>query len=186
MKLPLQITFRHMAASPALESRIRELTARFEKFSDQIVRCHVIVEPLSRHQRHGSLYEFHVHITLPDEEIAIRRAHPGDHSHEDAYVALRDAFRAARRQLQDYERKRRRDVKVHAGPAQGWIWELDGARGFGRIEAEDGRLIYFHRNSVVGKRFEDLSNGAAVQFTEEPGDLGPQASTVHVEHGSSG
>jgi len=113
MQLPLQITFRHLDPSPALEARIRELATRLEKFSAQIVRCHVIVEPVPHHQHHGGLHEFRIDITLPDSEIAIRKAHPADPAHEDAYVALRDAFRAARRKLEDYERKRRGDVKTH-------------------------------------------------------------------------
>jgi ribosomal subunit interface protein len=107
MILPLQITFRQMETSPALEARIRELAARLDKFSNHIVRCHVIVEPRHHHQHKGALYDFRVDITLPDEEIAIRHAHTADRSHEDPYVALRDAFRAARRKLEDYERKRR-------------------------------------------------------------------------------
>jgi ribosome-associated translation inhibitor RaiA len=96
MKLPLQITFRHLEPSPALEDRIRELAARLGRFSTQIVRCHVIVEAPHQHHQQGALFDFHINLTLPDEEIAIRRAHPADHSHEDPYVALRDAFRAAR------------------------------------------------------------------------------------------
>lgn len=180
MILPLQITFRHVDPSPALESRIRELASRFDKFSQHIMRCHVIVEPLAHHAQQGALYDFRIDITLPDEEIAIRRAHPADHAHEDPYVALRDAFRAARRKLEDYERRRRQDVKSHTGPGQGQICELDTERGCGRIETDDGRLIYFHRNSLLGGRFQDLTTGTRVRFAEEAGDLGPQASTVHV------
>jgi len=115
MILPLQITFRHMDPSPALEARIRELAAQLERFSAHIMRCHVVLEPLSHHQHHGSLYDFRIDITLPDKEIAIRHTHSADHAHEDPYVALRDAFWAARRQLEDYERIRRRDVKAHTG-----------------------------------------------------------------------
>ncbi len=119
MILPLQITFRHMDPSPALETRIRELAARLERFSQHIMRCHVIVEPPAHHKHQGFLYDFRIDITLPDEEIAIRHAHPADRGHEDPYVALRDAFRAARRKLEDYERKRRGDVKTHVERAQG-------------------------------------------------------------------
>jgi len=180
MELPLQVTFRQMDPSPALEARIRELAARFDKFSGQILRCHVIVQPLAGHQHQGGLHEFRIDITLPDQEIAIRRARPADHAHEDPYVALRDAFRAARRKLADYERKRRGDVKRHVGAHHGRICELDSEGGFGRIETEDGRLIYFHRNSIVDGRFQDLTSGTEVRFSEEPGDHGPQASTVHV------
>ncbi len=180
MKLPLQITFRHMEPSAALEARIRKLAEQLERFSQHMTRCHVIVEPPSQHQQQGALFDFRVDITLPDEEIAIHRARPADHSHEDPYVALRDAFAAARRKLQDYERKRRRDVKTHVTQAHGRISELDTARGFGRIETDEGRIVYFHHNSVIGAKFKDLSTGIEVRFAEEPGDLGPQATTVHV------
>ena len=181
MKLPLQITFRQMEPSPAIEARIRELAAKLETFSAQITRCHVIVEPLAHHQQQGALFDFHIDITIPGREFAIRGgARPHDHAHEDPYVALRDAFRAARRRLQDYERRRRRDVKTHTGLPRGRICELDAAGGFGRIETDDGRLVYFHRNSVLGRRFDELQTGLAVHFAEEAGDLGPQASTVHV------
>jgi ribosomal subunit interface protein len=179
MRLPLQITFRHMDPSPALEARIRELASRLERFSGEIMRCHVIVQPVPHHRRQGGLHEFRIDITLPEQEIAIRRAHPADHAHEDPYVALRDAFRAARRKLEDYERIRRHDVKTHAESAHGRVCELHPDEGFGRIETDDGRLIYFHRNSVLGGRFQDLREGAEVRFVEESGDLGPQASTVH-------
>jgi len=180
MKLPLQITFRHMDPSPALETRIRELASRLDKFSGQIMHCHVAVQPPSHHKHQGALYDFHIDITLPDTVIAIQHAHPADHAHEDPYVALRDAFKAVRRKIEDYERKRRGDVKSHTEPAHGRICELDTEHGSGRIETADGRFIYFHRNSVVGGRFKDLTTGTEVRFAEEAGDQGPQASTVHV------
>jgi cold shock CspA family protein len=180
MIIPLQITFRHMEPSPALEGRIRELATRLDRFSEHIMRCRVVVEPLPGHSHQGALHDIRIDITLPDEEIAIRHAHLSDQAHEDPYVALRDAFRAARRKLEDYERKHRLDVKTHAEPAEGRVCELDAARDGGRIETDDGRLIYFHRNSVLGGRFQDLTTGSRVRFVEEAGDRGPQASTVHV------
>lgn len=180
MTLPLEITFRHMESSPALQSRIRTLAKRLEKFSQHILRCHVVVQAPHQHAEQGSLFEFRLEIVLPGQEIAIRRTHPISHAHEDPYVALRDAFRAARRKLQDYERKMRGDVKTAAGLPHGRICELNAEQNFGRIETDDGRLIYFHRNSVLGRPFEELSTGAEVRFAEEAGDSGPQASTVHV------
>ncbi len=183
MQLPLQITFRHMDPSPALETRIRELAARLDRFSPKIMHCHVIVEAPHKHHQQGNLFDVRIDVTVPDKEIASRRSHPIHHSHEDPYVALRDAFRAVRRQLEDYERERHPPRKTHIGPPHGWISELHPEEDFGRIETEDGRFIYFHRNSVVNAAFEQLSVGTEVRFDEELGDLGPQASTVHVEGG---
>jgi len=115
-QLPLRITFRHMDASPALATRIRALVSRLEKFDARITHCHVIVAPPPRHRRHGALYDFHIDIGLPDRVIAVRRAHSGAAAHEDPFVALRDAFRAARRKLEDYRRTRRGDIKRHSQP----------------------------------------------------------------------
>jgi len=180
MKLPLQITYRHMSASPALEARIRKLAERLDHFSAHIMSCHVTVEEAHQHHHQGNAFEVDIDITVPGDQFSIRRAHPYSRTHEDPYVALRDAFHAARRKLQDYERKLRQDVKSHAALPHGRICELDSDRGFGRIEGDDGRLIYFHRNSVLGQRFDDLTIGTGVSYAEEAGERGPQASTVHV------
>ncbi|HYK99898.1 MAG TPA: HPF/RaiA family ribosome-associated protein [Steroidobacteraceae bacterium] len=180
MILPLQLTFRQMEPAPALEARIRELAARLDRFSAHIQSCRVVVEPRSHRSRKRALYDFHLDIALPDEEIAISHVHRSDRAHKDPYVALHDAFRAARRRLEDYERRRRLNVKTHVSQAQGRICELDATRDCGRIATEDGRLVYFHRNSVLGGSFQGLTTGTRVRFVEEPGDLGPQASTVHV------
>jgi cold shock CspA family protein/ribosome-associated translation inhibitor RaiA len=180
MNLPLEIVFRHMDASPALEARIRKLAARLDRLSSRIMRCRVTVEAPHQHHHQGNLFDVRIDITAPNAQFSIQRASPYDHSHEDPYVALRDAFRATRRKLQDYEHELRGAVKHHVGLPHGHISELDAERGFGRIETDDGRLIYFHRNSVLGKPFEQLTTGIEVRFAEEPGIRGPQASTVHV------
>jgi len=169
-----------MEPSPAFEARIQELAGNLEKFSAHIMHCHVIVEAPPKHQHQGGLFEVRIDLTVPERQIAIRRTRPIHHSHEDPYVALRDAFHAARRKLEDYERERLPPAKTHVGPPHGRICELHPEQDFGRIETDDGRLIYFHRNSVMDRPFEQLSIGTEVRFHEEPGDLGPQASTVHV------
>jgi ribosome-associated translation inhibitor RaiA len=107
MNSPVQITFRRMEHSLALETRIRELMLRLEKFSAHILRCHVVVGPPQRHSRQGAPCEFRVEISVPEEKIVIDRLHPLDKSHENPYVELDHLFQAARRRLEDYERKRR-------------------------------------------------------------------------------
>ena len=102
------------------------------------------------------------------------------HAHEDVYVAIRDAFDAARRQLQDQLRESQGKVKAHETPAHGRITELRPLDDFGRITDSNGRAIYFHRNSIVDADFDDLELDAEVRFAEEAGDEGPQASTVHL------
>lgn len=103
--MTLEITFRHMEPSPAMQERIQELAARLEHFSSHIMRCHVSVQAPHAHHHQGRLFEVGIDISVPDKNISVRRAHPYSHAHEDPYVALRDAFHAARRQLEDYERE---------------------------------------------------------------------------------
>jgi len=180
MKLPLQITFRHMEHSPAVEERVRAMAQRLERFSSAIMSCRVVIEAPHQHQRQGQRYEVHVDLTIADGEVVAGKEHRERQSHEDVYVAIRDAFRAVRRQLEDLERIRRNDVKTHDESPTGRVSELNPLAGYGRIETSDGRTLYFHRNSVRTGQFEQLKLGAAVRFVEERGDAGPQATVVTI------
>ncbi len=174
-----------MEPSEALEARVRELAHHLDHLSPDIMRCHVTIEAPHHHQRQGNLYEVHVDVTVPGAEIAASKMHHDQHSHEDPYVALRDAFRAVERQLEDFARERRQDIKHHESWPSGWISLLSPAEDFGRIESSDGRSIYFHRNSVVEADFDRLTTGTKVRFLEEAGERGPQASSVKlVPHGT--
>jgi len=114
MSFPLQITFRHMPPSRIFENRIRELARRLEKFSSRIESCHVLIEQPHQSAAQGGLFDVHVTLSVPGNLIAVRRSHSSDPKHADPYVALRDAFTAAKRQLQDCERMTRGEVKNHA------------------------------------------------------------------------
>ena len=180
MSLPLQITFRDMPPSEAVERRIWKHIEGLGKFSDRIMSCRVVVE--ARHHKHhqGNLFHIRIAMTLPGGEIVVSREPALHHAHEDVYVAFRDAFDAVRRRLEDYERRHRRQVKSHDIPPRGRIAFLNRADGYGFIETPDGREIYFHRNSVLDADFDRLEAGDLVRFHEEAGEKGPQASTVHV------
>ncbi|MHB1871841.1 MAG: HPF/RaiA family ribosome-associated protein [Steroidobacteraceae bacterium] len=118
MTFPIQVSFQQMEPSPALRERIRELAARLERFSPSILRCRVRVERPAQHKQQGGLHDIRIDIAVPDDEIVVRHSHAADRAHENAYVALRDAFNAARRQLEDYERRRRGEIKRRDGVAQ--------------------------------------------------------------------
>ena len=178
MKLPLQITFRNMEPSDAVAARIAEKARKLDHFCNRIMACHVVFEAQHQHHYKGNLFHVRIDLTVPDREIVISRDPGQHHAHEDAYVAIRDAFNAARRQLEQYNQKRQQHVKTHVPPLTGRIIELHPEKGYGRIETADGQLIYFHRNSVLKNNFEQLDIGSEVRFDQEAGDLGPQASTV--------
>ena len=181
MQIPLQITFRNMDPSDAVEANVREKAGKLERFAEHITSCRVIVEAPHKHQHKGNIYGVRIDITLPGGEIIVNSHPEQNHAHEDIYVAIRDAFDAARRQLEDYVRIRRNKVKVHEAEPHGRITQLFPQEGYGIIETPDGREIYFHRNSILDANFDKLEEGTSVRFSEEMGDDGPQASTVHIE-----
>ena len=113
MKIPLEIVFRNMDRSEAIEARVRERAERLGRFSDRITRCRVAVEAPHRHQHHGKLYKVGIEISVPGRQLVINHAGPAEQAHEDVYVAIRDAFAAATRRLEDHVRIRRGNVKTH-------------------------------------------------------------------------
>ena len=108
MQIPLQITICGIAPSEALESRIRSKAEKLEEFFDHITSCRVTVEEPHKHHHQGKQYNVRIDISVPGHEIVVNRDH-----HEDVYVALRDAFNAAKRQLEDYVHQLRGDIKTH-------------------------------------------------------------------------
>lgn len=173
MKVPLRINFRNLPQSDAIEAEIRKRAEKLDHFSGQIMHCEVTVEPVGKHKTQGREYEVRIDLTAPGTEIAINH----DHRDEDVFVAIRDAFDAAIRKLEDYVRVRRGDVKVHEVPSRGQVSKLF-EDGHGFIEAPDGREFYFHRDNLIYPDFNLLEIGTEVQFLEEVAAEGWQAKRV--------
>ena len=176
--IPVQVTFRGMDSSEAIEANVRQKAEKFERFSGHLMSCRVVVEAPHRHHHTGKLYHVRIDLGVVGGELVVTHQGPLNHAHEDVYVAIRDAFDAATRQLEDYERKIRGKVKTHEVPLHGKIVGMSHDHGF--IAASDGREIYFHKNSVIHGNFEDLEPGDEVRLAivVGEGEKGPQASTV--------
>jgi ribosomal subunit interface protein len=181
MQRPLEIRFRQMDSSPAIEARIREKAAELERFSDRITGCRVIVEKDHRHRHKGNLFRVRIEIDVPGKELAVTHTGPKDHAHEDVYVAIRDAFNAAVRRLEDRVRERGRRMKEHEVPLHGTVRMVDREGGFGFIETSAGE-VYFHRNSVVDGEFDAIEPGCEVRLAiaERESAEGWQATTVRL------
>jgi ribosome-associated translation inhibitor RaiA len=131
-----QITFRHMEVSPAVEARILDEIAALERYFERITSCRVVVEAPHKHHQHGRGFHITIDLHVPGKEIVVNHE-PSLHSalaegeatevekhlethpdHKDIFVSIRDAFAAARRQLEDYARILRGDTKHHAEEAE--------------------------------------------------------------------
>ena len=177
MQTPAKIAFRGMDGSATLEARIKEKIEKLEQYHNRIISCRVVVEAPHRRSRKGKLYLVSVDITVPGAELVVNSGKRHHQSHEDVYVALRDAFSAMKRQLDDYTREKSGQVKGHESPPQGTVVRLFQDHGF--IDTADRGEIYFHRNSVVDGRFAELEEGGQVRFSAIEGEKGLQATTVY-------
>ena len=197
MILPLQITFRNMDSSKVVKGWIQEEASKLNEFHGKITGCRVVVELPNRRRKAGNLYHVRVDLTVPGGEMVVKRQ-PNLRSmprrvetrarkslevkvpHKDLRQAINDAFGAMRRRLQDYSRRRRREVKNHEPQPLARVVRLFPQEGYGFLETAEGREIYFHKNSVLSNGFYQLEIGSTVGFTEEKGEQGPQASTVRL------
>jgi cold shock CspA family protein/ribosome-associated translation inhibitor RaiA len=186
METEVQIDFQGTDASPALRSLIERYVAGLEERFGRITACRVGVKAPGGHHVEGGLFEISIHIVLPGgREVKISRTPQNDERYSDPEFAIGDAFKRARRQLQDHVRKLQGQVKRDVRAPLATVTRLDAERGFGFLTTDDGREIYFHQNSVLKGGFSRLKPGTRVSFHEEMGEKGPQASTVKLlgKHG---
>ncbi|GIW70768.1 MAG: raiA ribosome-associated inhibitor A [Planctomycetota bacterium] len=183
MQIPLEIAFRGVEPSPAIEQKIREKAAKLERFYDRITSCRVAVELPHQQHRKGNQYRVRIELTVPGREIVVARDPAERDDHGNVYAAIQDAFDAVRRQLQDFVSARRDKAKAAAAaseaPPHGRVTQLFAEEGYGFITTPDGHEVYFHRNAVSNGGFDRLQLGDEVRFHEEMGEQGPQASVVH-------
>jgi cold shock CspA family protein len=181
MQVPLDITFENSEPSEAIRSDVEKHAKRLEKFHDRITSCNVaVIAPQTRHRK-GGLFKIDIRIAMPEhKDILVTKTHDDAPEHEHVAVAIKDAFDAAQRQIEDAVREMRGQVKPHQSEDHGAVSKFVAGDDYGFIETSDGREVYFHRNSVLDNAFDRLTVGSEVRFAEEIGQKGPQASTVRL------
>ena len=183
METPVQIEFQGMDAKSDIRIVILDQVAQLEQRFGRVTSGRVVLKAPGGHHRTGGLYEINIRLALPDgREVNVGRTAQNDERHSDLAFTINDAFKRARRQLQDQVRKLQGEIKQHESPPIGTVVRLDPSGEFGFLESGDGNEIYFHRNSVLDDGFSRLNVGSRVSFAEEMGEKGPQASTVKLLH----
>ncbi|MBZ0158099.1 MAG: HPF/RaiA family ribosome-associated protein [Alphaproteobacteria bacterium] len=173
--MELQITARTIELDDWLKDEITRRAEKLDNFYQRIVHCRVVVEVPHRHKRDGVLYNIRIDLHVPGAVLMVERE-----PSQDLTAAIRDAFDAARRKLEDYSRQQRGDIKRHGGVPHARVSALFPEDGYGFLTTPDGSELYFHENSVLNGDFKHLHVGAEVRFAEEKGEKGPQASTVSL------
>lgn len=111
--IPCKVDFKDVDTSPALTAAVQEQAEKLEKYFDRITSCHVVISHPHRNHNHGNTFHVNIILHVPGQEIVVNREPETNTNHEDPYQAVRDAFKAAKRQLQDHVQKMRHDVKFH-------------------------------------------------------------------------
>jgi len=170
--MPVQITIRDMPNSHALEDHIRKKAMKLNQFCQRINRCRIVIHVPQKHKHQGKLFSIHIDLTVPGKELVVNRK-----LDQDIYVAIRDAFHALQRQLENYARKIRGDVKSHELTSRGQIKKLLPEEGYGFITAVDGGEHYFSMSNVSYPQFSQLGIGDYVEFISIPEKDG-----LHAHH----
>ena len=178
MQTPVEIDFQGMRGRPEVQASIAHHVAELEQRYGRVTACRVVLKGPGGHHRTGGLYEVNIRLALPNgREINIARTAQADERLADLSFAINDAFKHARRRLQDQVRRLQGQVKQHESQPMGTVKNLDASGEFGFLEAADG---HEDRNSVLDGAFSRLAVGTHVIFAEEMGEKGPQASTVKL------
>jgi ribosome-associated translation inhibitor RaiA len=120
MQTPVEIDFQGMAGTPAIQAAIVVHVAELEQRYGRVTACRVVLKGPGGHHRTGGLYEVHIRLALPEgREVNIGLTAQADERHSDLTFALNDAFKRARRQLQDHVRHLQGQVKQHEGSRLG-------------------------------------------------------------------
>jgi len=139
----------------------------------------VLRGPGDRH-RTGGQYQVSIRLALPDgREVNIARTPKQDERYADLTFAVDNAFKRARRRLQDQSRLMQGQTKQHENRPIGTVIRIDPSGEFGFIESADGQEVYFNCNSVLDGA-SNIVPGTRVSYVEEIGEKGPQASTVEI------
>jgi len=185
MQTSAQIEFEGVESTPQLQAAIEQHIAELESRFGRVTAGRVVVKgPGDRHLS-GGQYQVSIRLALPDgREVNVGRTPKQDERYGDLTFAVDNAFKRARRQLQDRARLMRGQVKQHENQPIGIVLRIDPSGEFGFLQAADGREIYFNRNSILDGASK-IAVGTRVSYVEEIGEKGPQASTVKTlgKHG---
>lgn len=179
-----EIIFNGVDRSQWVEDYVAQRLWKLERFAQGITRCHVALKQEQGSHRKGNLYSVTVEVRIPPQhDLAATKQKEIVDMPEQLTALINATFGAIERQVKKTAALRRNEQKVHAADGQlhGIVDKLFADEGYGFLRTVDAnREIYFHRNSVLNDDFDRLAVGTEVRFSEEEGEEGPQASSLHI------
>ena len=181
MKSQPIITWRNMDHSPAVDTLVRARITALERFHPNIIGCTVVIDAPQKRRVSGRGFDVRVRLEIPGPNLTVARSVRHGSAHDDVTRALNAAFSALEGRL---KAKRQvvggQEVKHHPPEIHGEIVELEGALGWGHLRADDGREVYFQRDSLVKGEWDALTLGDRLRFRERDGEKGAYATDIAV------
>jgi cold shock CspA family protein/ribosome-associated translation inhibitor RaiA len=182
MQMPLEISYRDVDRTDALDDFIRQNVDKLEEVCDYLVGCRVAVERPHAHPQTGSGWRVRIDITVPPghEVVVVRNPSEGT-IRDDVYNVVQSAFSATRRSLKRLVEQQQEEVKSHPAQQVSAVVHRLFPDGYGYLRTADGdREIYFHRNALVDIEWQELKIGMGASFNEVEDDNGVRATTVRI------
>jgi ribosome-associated translation inhibitor RaiA/cold shock CspA family protein len=181
MQIEPILSYHNIESSPAIDALVQRRIAMLESRDDRITGCDVTMEAPQKRKRHGRVFRVRLNLHLPGPDLSISREVAQGSAQDDLMLAVNRAFSAAEKALQ----KRKKvmagiEVKHHPPVLHGVIEEFEPELGHGWLRADDGRSVYFQRDSLTSDDWARLSKGSRLRFRETEGDKGPFAVSVSL------
>ncbi len=179
MQIEPIISYHNLDHSPAVDDLVQERIAALERRYDRITGCEVMLDAPQKKKRHGRVFRVRLSLRLPGPDLSVSREVAQGSAQDDLILAVNRAFSATEKAL----KKRKKtmggiEVKHHAPILHGEIAELEPELGHGWVRGDDGRTIYFQRDSLTSDIWDRLKTGTRLRFREMEGEKGPYATAV--------
>lgn len=175
MQTPIQITFRDIEHSDAVEQRVNQKINKINRLFNNVTACRVTIEQTQKHQNQGKLYNVSIQLEVPGKLLSVN-----NNEDENLYKSLQKAADNMVHLLSEYNARLHGGVKVHAERLTGTIERLFEGDQFGFITDDDGTEYYFNSGNLANEKFSALKVGLTVHFHPTIGDEGPQAKRVSL------
>lgn len=173
------ISYRNLDSSPAVQALIKKRISAVERINDRITGCEVILQAPQKRKLHGRIFKVRLNLHLPGPDLTISRTVAQGSAQDDLMLAVNRAFSAAEKQLKHQKKMMQAvEVKQHPPILHGEISVLEPELGWGYIEADDGREVYFQRDSLTTDVWDQLAKGTRLRFREFQGEKGAFAAAV--------
>ncbi|MDG1167632.1 MAG: HPF/RaiA family ribosome-associated protein [Sulfitobacter sp.] len=179
MQIEPIISYQNLDHSPAVDDLVRGRIEALEKRFSRITGCEVTMHAQQKKKRHGRMFRVQLNLRLPGPDLSVSRAVSQGSAQDDLILAVNRAFSAAEKAIKKRKKVMGRvEIKHHAPVLHGKIAELEPELGYGWLRGDDGRMVYFQRDSLTSNGWGQLKTGTRLRFREMQGDKGPYATGV--------